>query len=104
MRWEQSLPPDLRLRKHRLKERSHLPQVTSEALAGPGLEFPTLCWVPTTCYVLSSAHDHHVPKETQRQDGLSVYLLLALVCTAVRCLELARLKTLLGPRHPSLNG
>ena len=75
MRWEQSLPPDLQLRKYRLKERSHPPQVTNEALTGPGLELRTLCWAPNTCYVLSPAHDHHVPKETQRQDGLSTYFL-----------------------------
>ena len=98
MRWEQSLPPDLWLRKYRLKVRSHLAQITNEAAVGPGLELQVRSWTPSTCLMLPSTQDHHVAKEMQQLDGLSVFVLGPSV-PVVRCLELARLKTFLGPRH-----
>ena len=98
MRWEQSLPPDLWLRKYRLKVRSHLAQITNEAAVGPGLELQVRSWTPSTCLMLPPTQDHHVAKEMQQLDGLSVFVLGPSV-PVVRCLELARLKTFLGPRH-----
>lgn len=75
MRWEQSLPPDLWLRKYRLKARSHLPQITNEAAVGPGLELQVHSWTPSACFMLPPTHDHHVAKEMQQLHGLSVFVL-----------------------------
>lgn len=64
-----------------------LPQVTSEAGVGPGLELCTHSWTHSVFYMLSPACEQDMPKETQSQMCL-VYISVQ----PSRCLELTRLE------------